>query len=128
MGEVVQLDDYRRQAEDKIPAIMATAADGLLPIEFAVGFSDREECLQKIAKYGVRAIHVRTMHGRPDTLLYFIGVKEAIWLNKKILELEEIGDEEICQRIDLIQMMENMDLTLLDSLWSSFTNRERSKA
>ena len=121
MGEVVQLSEFRRAPDKQVSQVAPAASDGLIPIEFAVGFSEREQCLQKIAQYGVRAIHVRSVHNRPEALLYFIAVEDAIWLNKKILELEEISDEEVAQRIDLIQLMENMDLALLDSLWASFT-------
>lgn len=50
-----------------------------------------------------------------------MGVKDAIWLNKKILEFEELSDEEIAHRIDLIQMLENVNLAMMESLWDLFT-------
>jgi len=119
MGKVVQLNDYRRTDadSDQIDAIQ----DSLVPIEFAVGFNSREECLSKIAEYGVQALHIRRVNDEPDALLYLMGVKDAIWLNKKILELEELSDEEIAHRIDVIQMLENVNLSMMESLWDSFT-------
>lgn len=51
-----------------------------------------------------------------------MGIKDAIWLNKKILEFEELSDEEIAHRIDLIQMLENVNLAMTESLWDSFTH------
>jgi|TARA_B110000238_G_scaffold177493_1_gene199427 hypothetical protein len=38
----------------------------------------------------------------PSALLYLIGVGDAILLNKKILAGEEVSEEEIERRIDLI--------------------------
>lgn len=121
MGEVVQLSNYRKtDAEsDQIDKIQ----DSLVPIEFAVGLNTRERCLSKIAEYGVQALHIRRVNDEPEALLYLIGVKDAIWLNKKILELEELNDEEIAHRIDVIQMLENVNLSMMESLWNSFTCR-----
>lgn len=120
MGEVVQFSDYQKPQSDES---VATPQDSLVPIEFAVGFEDRKQCIVKIAKHGVPAIHVRMVNDKPDTMLYFIGVKDAIWLNKKILELEELSEEEIIKRIDLIQMLENVDLPLMHRMWESFTRQ-----
>ena len=119
MGEVVKLAEYRQAKGDNT----VTAQDSLVPIEFAVGFSDRNKCLGKIAEYGVRAIHIRMVKDEPDALLYLMGVKDAIWLNKKILEREAISDDEIAHRIDLIQMLENVNVPLMDSMWDSFTRQ-----
>ena len=51
---------------------------------------------------------------------------DAISLNKEILAKEDISDEEIERRIDLIQVMENMNLAGMDSLWESFTSHGES--
>ena len=66
---------------------------------------------------------VRRVTEEPEALLYLIGVKDAIRLNKRILELESISEEEIARRIDVIQMLENVNLSMMDSLWASFTRR-----
>ena len=55
-------------------------------------------------------------------MLYLMGIKDAIWLNKKILEFEELSDEEIAHRIDLILMLENVNLAMIESLRDSFTH------
>ena len=122
MGEVVRLSDYQRDINSDSREALR---DGLVPIEFAIGFAARDKCLSKIADYGVRSIHVRMVNEETDAYLYLIGVRDAIWINKKILECEEIGDEEITKRIDLIQMMENMDLTLMDSMWESISRQSQ---
>ena len=119
MGDVIQLSEYRKAtaARNDIESV----DDSLVPIEFAVGLSSRDKCLGKIAEYGVQALHIRRVTDEPEALLYLMGVKDAIWLNKKILELEELSDEEIEQRIDVIQMLENVNLAMMESLWDSFT-------
>jgi hypothetical protein len=119
MGNVVNMRDYQQKlAGESSDAIR----DGLIPIEFAMGMGDREQCLEKMAKFAVSSVHVRTVNDQPGAHLYLIGIGDAISLNKKILEHEDISDEEIERRIDLIQMMENMNFAGMDSLWESFSS------
>jgi len=120
MSKVVNLSDYRSNVAVESSNAMR---DGLIPIEFALGINNREECLDKITEYELGSIHVRLVNDEPGTLLYLIGIGEAIRINKKILEKEGISEQEIEQRIDLIQVMENMNFTLMDSLWESFSNQ-----
>ncbi len=120
MGQVVRLRDYQKSYSSESADAMR---DGLVPIEFALGDSNRENCLAKIAEYGVHSIHVRMVNNKPDAFLYLIGVRDAIFINKKILEREEISEQEICQRVDLIQMMENMNLSPMDSVWESISGK-----
>lgn len=120
MGQVVRLSDYQKSFSNESADAMR---DGLVPIEFALGDNNRENCLAKIAEYGVHSIHVRMVNNKPDAFLYLIGVRDAIFINKKILECEEISEMEICQRIDLIQMMENMNLSLMDTVWESISSQ-----
>ena len=122
MGEVVQLSNYRKSP---IGESVYTGADSLVPIEFAVGCEDRNTCIAKVAEYGVGSIHIRMFNEEPDSLLYLVGINDAIRLNKRILETEELSDEEIAQRIDLVQMLENMDLSTIDCMWDSFALRDK---
>ena len=119
MGEVVRLSDYQKDFSNESSDALR---DGLVPIEFALGDNNRENCLVRIAEYGVHSIHVRMVNSKPDAFLYLIGVRDAIFINKKILECEDIPETEICQRIDLIQMMENMNLSLMDTVWESISS------
>lgn len=123
MSNVINMSDYRKKLATESSEAMR---DGLIPIEFAIGINDRAACLEKVTKYGVSSIHVRMVNDEPGALLYLIGVGEAIWLNKKILEKEDISEEEIERRIDLIQMMENMNFVGMDDLWESFSSQSNS--
>ncbi len=125
MDNVVNMNDYRKKLATESSVAMR---DGLIPIEFAMGISDRTECLDKITQYGVSSIHVRMVNDEPGALLYLIGVGVAIWLNKKIIESEAISNEEIAHRIDLIQMMENMNFVGMDDLWESFSSESSKEA
>lgn len=123
MNNVVNMSDFRKKlASQSSDAIR----DGLIPIEFAMGINDREQCLEKLSLYGVSSIHVRSVNDEPGALLYLIGVGDAILLNKKILASEEISEAEIERRIDLIQMMENMNFVGMDSLWESFSSQSEN--
>lgn len=120
MGEVVKLKDYQSKTA------LRTVSDSMVPIEFAVGFPERNLCLAKLAEYAVGGIQVRMIKNEPGALVYLISVKEALWLNKKILEHEELSEEGIADRIDLIQMLENINLPMMESLWDSFTGKTLS--
>jgi len=123
MNNVVNMKDYRKQIASKSSDAIR---DGLIPIEFAMGINNREQCLDKMSTYGVSSIHVRSVNNDPEALLYLIGVGDAILLNKKILASEEISEEEIERRIDLIQMMENMNFVGMESLWESFSSQNEN--
>jgi hypothetical protein len=79
-----------------------------------------------MSTYGVSSLHVRSVNDDPSALLYLIGVGDAILLNKKILAGEEVSEEEIERRIDLIQMMENMNFVGMDSLWESLSSQNEN--
>ena len=69
---------------------------------------------------------MRSVNDDPSALLYLIGVGDAILLNKKILAGEEVSEEEIERRIDLIQMMENMNFVGMGSLWESLSSQNEN--
>ncbi len=123
MGKVVQLSDYRETVQQKLVPV---AADSKVPIQFALGKQDRRECLQILARYGVSSIEVRRVHEQEDVALLLVSVLEAIWLNKRILEREDLSDDEIAAHIDIIQMLENIDPEIMEKLWASFTTDPRS--
>jgi len=79
-----------------------------------------------MSAYGVNSIHVRSANDDPGAFLYLIGVGDAILLNKKILANKEIPEEEIERRIDLMQMMENMNFVGIDSLWESLNSQSEN--
>lgn len=120
MGEVVRLAAYVRSLEVKTEA---DTQDTLVPLEFAVGLADRNSCIAKLADYGLETVHIRQMNNEPDTLLYLISLADALWLNKKILEKEDLAEDAIAFRIDLIQMLENINIPMMQSLWNSFTRQ-----
>ena len=124
MNKVVNLSDYRSDAAQDSGSAMRA---GLIPIEFALGMDDREQCLAKLTQYKLNSIHVRMVENVPGALMFLIEVNEAIWLNKKILEDEEISEMEIEERIDLIQLMENMSFSMLDSLWEPFSSKSGNR-
>jgi len=127
INAVSQNESFSKAAADstdKTPVM--PDRDSLIPIELAVGSKDRNYCLTRMAKYDVCAIHIRMVKDDPEALLYLMSVNDAIWLNKEMLEETDLSEAEVCQRIDLIQMLENVNGALMDSLWDSFTERSQS--
>ncbi len=107
MGKLIKLSDYQTLEEE---ATAQTRQSGWVPVEFAVGIANRRQCLSKITDYGLSAIHIRMINSDPNDLLYLLDIDDAIWLNKQILEQESICEKEITHRIDLIQMLENVNM------------------
>ncbi len=120
MGVVVQLSDYR--TDEQLLSEERVADEGFVPVEFAVGVSDRDACIAKLFEYGLHSIQSKRINSEPEASIYLVRVRDAIWLNKRILEQEELSDEAISKHIDIVQMLENLDLTVLESLWASFTH------
>ena len=118
MGDVVQLRDFRFEEEISLRMIKS---DALVPVEFGAGLADRQECLLKIAEMGIRRVEVHQLKGETGASFCMMSINDAIWLNKKLLECEELSDDEIANRIDLIQMLENANPTMLEAMWKAFT-------
>lgn len=117
MNNIVQLKEYRRRIDELTADALR---DGLVPVEVALGDNDTQRCLRTLKAFAVGCIHVRSVSvDRHSTQrpLYFIGLREAIWLNRRILREEEVSATEASLRIDLIQMMENFDFTLMENRW-----------
>ena len=118
MGDVVQLRDFRFEEEISLRTIKT---DALVPVEFGVGLADRQQCLLKIAELGIRRVEVHQLKGQSGASLCMMSINDAIWLNKKLLECEELSDAEIAERIDWIQMLENSNPSMLEAMWKAFT-------
>ena len=119
MSKVVKLSDYRSNVAAESSNAMR---DGLVPVEFAFGCKDREQCLHKISEYKINSVHVREVNDDQGSMLYLIGVSDAIAINKKIIEAEDISEDELAERIDMAQILENMKFSLMDNLWESISS------
>lgn len=131
MGKIVELSDYRetlyqQPAYYRSSETVPLGGDSEVPVEFAAGNPDRQACLQVLAEYGIDSVQERRVREGGDAIFHMISVTDAIRLNKQILEREDLTDEEIASHIDVIQMLENLDLSMLERLWSSFTVLNRS--
>jgi hypothetical protein len=120
MGEVFKLKDYRNKTASRAER---SVTGSMVPIEFAVGFASRNLCLAKLAEYAISAIEVRKIKNEPGALVYLMSVKDALWLSKQILEREELSEKGVADRIDLIQMLENINLPMMGSIWDSFAGK-----
>jgi len=127
MGKVLKMGDYLQNLASATPSKLEADAsiepEGLVPLEYAVASGELAGCLAKLYQYGKPDVHVRQLKTDTATQLHFLTAQDAIWINKKILECEELGDEEVGWRIDLIQALENSDLALMDNMWKVMTQR-----
>lgn len=121
MGVVVQFQDFY---EARAQSGAELKNEGLVPLQFGVGFDEIDLCLAKLAEYGITSIHRRELKHRPDSTLYFITVADALCVNIKILEHEQLSEQVVRQRVDLMQMLENVNPWLMEGIWDSFTGYE----
>ena len=119
MGTVIRFSDYRHSSGET-----AGETDSLIPVEFGVGVGDMAECMSLVARHGNGALIVRPVGGDSREVIYLIRVRDAIALNKHLLETVELSDQEITRCIDLIQLLENINTSLLETIWSSIQPRQ----
>ena len=120
MGQVIKFSNQQANVRHS----SSLGQDSLIPVELALGMEDENFCLATIAKYGNCAVHPRLLSDGSGAVIYLIMVCDAIWLNKRILELEELDDEAVSSCVDLIQMLENVNDSLLESAWGSIGNKQ----
>ncbi len=119
MGEVVQLQPF---AFERVLASRVSRADALVPVEFAVGIQDRAAAIARLAFYGVDSFKHRSLKGDAAGSLCMVSVLDAIKVNKYILEHEELAVVDIEERIDLIQMLENINIPMMQGLWGAISS------
>jgi len=120
MGQVIKFSNQQANVRHS----SSLGQDSLIPVELALGMKDENFCLATIAKYGNCAVHPSLLSDGSGAVIYLIMVCDAIWLNKRILELEELDDEAVSSCVDLIQMLENVNDSLLESAWGSIGNKQ----
>jgi hypothetical protein len=91
-------------------------------VEFAVGIQDRAAAIARLAYYGVDSFKHCSLKGDSAGSLCMVTVQDAIKVNKNILEHEELAVVDIEERIDLIQMLENINIPMMQGLWGSITS------
>ncbi|MEX2131795.1 MAG: hypothetical protein WD772_09930 [Pseudohongiellaceae bacterium] len=119
MGNIIRLCDYK--SRELTPTTFEHNC--LIPIEFGAGNGDFFRCMELIANFGNGAVQVRPVSDDTHELVYLMRVGDAIVLNKRLLEEDELTDQEIAERIDLIQMLENINASLLENIWNAFYRR-----
>ncbi len=121
MGKVVQLQLYKNE---QTSATVCARASAMVPVEFALGISDRAAAITKLQLLGFHSFQQRSLKGHASSSLCMMSVADAINANKKILANEDLSIDEIAARIDLIQMLENVSGSLLEGLWDSISDHD----
>ena len=118
MGQVIHFSDYRVNPAPAAPA----GNDSLIPVELALGVEDETACLATIAHYGNCPIFPRLVSDGSGSVFYLVKVCDAIRLHRIILESGELDTTEQGICVDLIQMLENVNESLLQKAWGSDDN------
>lgn len=115
MGQVIRFSDYQKTTSPPTPR----GHDSLIPVELALGVEDEQACLETVARYGNCQVFPRLLSDGSGAVLYLIKVSDAIELNRQILESGELDAIEQACCMDLIQMLENVNESLLQEAWGS---------
>lgn len=121
MGQVIRFSEYQKSRR-----IVSVESHSLIPVEFGVGVGDVAGCLALIARHGSGTLVVRPVDGASRDVVYLMRVSDAINLNKHRLETEDLSELQITACIDLIQLLENINTSLLESIWSSYHRQSNS--
>ncbi|MBL4820032.1 MAG: hypothetical protein JKY98_03440 [Gammaproteobacteria bacterium] len=120
MGQVIRFSDHQVSARRKHNRWQ----DSLVPVELALGVPDEDRCLATIARHGLCAVHPRVLSDGSEAVIYLITISDAIFLNKRILEVDQMDDERVGRCIDLIQMLENINDSLPENTWESISSKQ----
>ena len=86
-------------------------------------FAGCNRCIAELAEYAVDRVQVQLVKHESGALVYLVIVEDALWLNKQILELGDLCDKGIADRIDFIQVLENLNLPMVESPMDCLTGK-----
>jgi hypothetical protein len=99
--------------------VLYPVIDSMVLMEFA----GCNRCIAELAEYAVDRVQVQLVKHESGALVYLVIVEDALWLNKQILELGDLCDKGIADRIDFIQVLENLNLPMVESPMDCFIGK-----
>lgn len=122
MGSLIFFEDHHPGLEHKGIARQRLKGHSLIPIQLALNEYDIERCFTLLTGYGKCPVFPRANPEDGGRILFLVRIDDAVKLNQNILETEADG-QAIADRIDLIQMLENCEESLLSKAWDRIGTR-----
>lgn len=116
MGNLIFFEDHHPALEHKGIARQRLKGHSLIPIQLALNEYDIERCFTLLTGYGKCPVFPRANPEDGGRILFLVRIDDAVTLNQSILETEVDG-QAVADRIDLIQMLENCEQSLLSKAW-----------
>ena len=116
MGNLIFFEDYQPGLEDNGIARQRLKGQSLIPLQLALNEYDIEKCFSLLSSHGKCPVYPRANPADKGRILFLVRIDDAITLNQQVLEMEEDA-QDIADRIDLIQMLENCEESLLSKAW-----------
>ncbi|MCA9017853.1 MAG: hypothetical protein R3F41_20105 [Gammaproteobacteria bacterium] len=129
MGRLIYFEDHhpgqgRAAGPDWSPAAMkpersrrSATGESLIPLQLALDEYDIEKCFAQLARFGRCSVIPRANPADAGKILFLVRIRDAIALNRHLLELEDDDNAAAGRRIDQIQMLENCEESLVSKAW-----------
>lgn len=116
MGNLIFFEDHHPGLVPPEFARQRLKGSSLIPVQLALNEYDIETCFSLLASYGRCSIYPRANPSDEGRILFLVCIDDAIALNRFLLEQQEQA-QTVTDRIDLIQMLENCEQSLLSKAW-----------
>ncbi len=122
MSNLIFFEDHHPDIAGMEKARRRLDSNSLIPIQLALNENDIERCFSLLTEYGSYPVFPRANPEDGGRILFLLRLADAVKLNQKILE-KEVDASAITNRIDLIQMLENCQHSLVSKAWDRIGNR-----
>ncbi|MEZ5492229.1 MAG: hypothetical protein R3F50_18250 [Gammaproteobacteria bacterium] len=116
MGRLIYFEDHHPGFERGGP-VRRLQGESLIPLQLALDEYDIEKCFAQLAGFGRCSVFPRANPSDAGKILFLVRIRDAIDLNRHLLEEEGDDSQAAADRIDHIQMLENCEESLLSKAW-----------
>ena len=127
MSNLIFFEDHHPGLEHRSFARQRLRGQSLIPLQLALDEYDIEKCFSLLARFGKCSVFPRANPADEGRILFLVRIEDAVALNQYVLELED-DDQAIADRIDLIQMLENCEESLLAKAWDRIGSERATRA
>lgn len=116
MGRLIYFEDHHPGVERGGP-VRRMQGESLVPLQLALNEYNIEKCFAQLTGFGRCSVFPRANPSDSGKILFLIRIRDAIELNRHLLEEEGDDSQAAVNRMDHIQMLENCEESLLSKAW-----------
>lgn len=126
MGNLIFFEDHHPGIGCGGIARQRTKGQSLIPLQLALNEYDIERCFALLSGHGKCPVYPRANPNDEGRILFLVRIDDAIAVNQRVLEAE-VDEQAVADRIDLIQMLENCEESLLSKAWDQIGTQARRR-